>query len=275
MLEDTLRRAWTMVRIIVCVKQAIDVSQIKVDTATRRLITIDAPKKISDFDKNALEEAIRLKEKFGGEIVTVTVGPEDAKTTIREALAMGADKAYVISDPVFEGSDTLAISYILAEAVKKLGSFDLIMCGEASVDSFSAQVGPRLAERLNIPIITYVKKLTLEDDTVTVERNLEDSYETIKAKTPLLLTVTKELNEPRIPSLMAIMKASKKEVVVWKATDLNISKEKVGELGSAIRVVSVLAPKVERKKIVIKGETPTETAEKLAKALIQEGVIKR
>jgi len=264
-----------MVRIIVCVKQAIDVSQIKVDTATRRLITIDAPKKISDFDKNALEEAIRLKEKFGGEIVTVTVGPEDAKTTIREALAMGADKAYVISDPVFEGSDTLAISYILAEAVKKLGSFDLIMCGEASVDSFSAQVGPRLAERLNIPIITYVKKLTLEDDTVTVERNLEDSYETIKAKTPLLLTVTKELNEPRIPSLMAIMKASKKEVVVWKATDLNISKEKVGELGSAIRVVSVLAPKVERKKIVIKGETPTETAEKLAKALIQEGVIKR
>jgi len=264
-----------MVRILVCVKQALDVSQIKVDTATRRLITVDASKKISDFDKNALEEAVRLKEKLGGEVITVTVGPEDAKTTVREALAMGADKAYVISDPMFEGSDTLAISCILAEAVKKLVPFDLILCGEASIDSFSAQVGPRLAERLNLPIITYVKKLSLDGTIVTVERNLEDSYETIKAKTPALLTVTKELNEPRIPSLMAIMKASKKEVVVWNAADLNIPKEKVGEPGSAIKILSVLAPKVERKKIVIKGETPTETAEKLAKALIQEGVIKR
>jgi len=264
-----------MVRILVCVKQAIDVSQVKVDTATRRLITVDAPKKISDFDKNALEEAIRLKEKFEGEIITITVGLEDAKTTIREALAIGADKAYVISDPTFENSDTLAVSYILAEAVKKIGPFDLIFCGEASVDSFSAQVGPRLAERLNLPLVTYVKKLTLEQDVVTAERSLEDSHETIKAKTPALVTVTKELNEPRIPSLMAIMKAAKKEVILWKAADLNIPKEKVGEAGSAIKIVSVLAPKVERKKIVIKGETHTETAEKLAKALIQEGVIKR
>ncbi len=128
---------------------------------------------------------------------------------------------------------------------------------------------------MNLPIITYVKKLSLDGDTVTVERNLEDSYETIRAKTPVLLTVTKELNEPRIPSLMAIMKASKKEVIIWKAADLNINTEKVGESGSAIKIVSILAPKVERKKIVIKGETTTETAEKLAKALIQEGVIKR
>lgn len=264
-----------MVKILVCVKQAIDVSQVKVDTASHRLITVDAPKKISDFDKNALEEAIRLKEKFGGEVITLTVGPEDAKTTIREALAIGADKSYIVSDPMFEGSDTLATSFILAEAFKKLGPFDLILCGEASVDSFSAQVGPRLADRLNIPLIAYVKKLSLEGDVVVAERNLEDSYEIIKAKTPVLLTVTKELNEPRIPSLMSIMKAAKKEVVMWKASDLGISSEKVGEAGSAIKTLSVLAPKVERKKIVIKGETTAETAEKLAKALIQDGVIKR
>jgi len=264
-----------MVRIIVCVKQALDVSQIKVDAATRRLITVDASKKISDFDKNALEEAVRLKEKLGGEVLTLTVGPEDAKTIVREALAMGADKAYVVSDPMFEGGDTLATSYVLAEVVKKLGAFDLVLCGEASVDSFSAQVGPRLADRLGVPVVMYVKKLTLESDTVTVERNLEDSYETIRVKMPVLLTVTKELNEPRIPSLMSIMKASKKEVVLWKAADLGIVAEKVGEAGSAIRIVSVLAPKVERKKIVIKGETPAETAEKLAKALIQDGVVKQ
>ncbi len=264
-----------MVKILVCVKQAIDVSQIKIDTATRRLIAVDAPKKISDFDKNALEEAIRVKEKLGGEIITLTVGPEDAKTTVREALAMGADKSYVVTDPMFEGSDTLATSYILAEAVKKIGTFDLVLCGEASIDSFSAQIGPRLADRLNMPLITYVKKLNLEGDTITAERSLEDSHETIKAKTPALLTVTKELNEPRIPSLMAIMKASKKEIVMWNAADLGIAKEKVGESGSATKVLSILAPKVERKKVVIKGETPAETAEELAKALIQEGVIKR
>lgn len=264
-----------MVRILVCVKQAIDVSQLKADPATRRLITIDAPKKISNFDKNALEEAIRLKEKLGGEVLTLTVGPEDAKTTIREALAMGADKAYIISDPTFEESDTLATSHILAEAVKKIGQFDLIICGEASIDSFSAQIGPRLAERLDTPLVTYVKKLSLEGDAVTAERTLEDSEEKVKVKLPALVTVTKELNEPRIPTLMAIMKASKKEVIMWKTADLGIPQEKVGEKGSATKVTSVLAPKTERKKIAIKGESIVDTAEKLAKALFQEGVIKR
>jgi electron transfer flavoprotein beta subunit len=264
-----------MVRILVCVKQAIDVSQLKVDEATRRPITVDAPRKISDFDKNALEEAIRIKEKHGGEVFTVTVGPEDAKTTLREALAMGADKAYLISDKLFENSDTLATSYILAEAIKKIGDFDLILCGEASIDSFSAQVGPRLAERLGIPLITYARKLDLEGDVVRAERGLEDCSETLKARLPALVTVTREINEPRIPSLMAIMKASKKEIVMWKAADLNIPAEKVGEAGSAVQVLDVLAPKMERKKIIIKGETATEIAEKLAKELIQEGVIGR
>jgi len=264
-----------MVRVIVCVKQAIDVSQLKVDTATRKLITVDAPRKISDFDKNALEEAIRLKEKLGGEVLTLTLGPEDAKTTMREALAMGADKAYVISDPTLENSDTLATSHVLAEAVKKIGQFDLVLCGEASIDSFSAQVGPRLAERLNIPQVTYARRLSLEGDLLTAERSLEDAVETVKAKIPLLVTVTREINEPRIPSLMAIMKASKKEVVLWKAADLNLAREKIGEAGSAIKVLDVLAPKVERKKIVMKGENAAEVAEKLAKALIQEGVVGR
>jgi len=264
-----------MVRILVCVKQAVDVSQLKVDSTTRRLIIADAPKKISDFDKSALEEAIRIKEKLGGEVLTLTVGPEEAKTTLREALAMGADKAYLISDPIFENSDTLATSYILAEVVKKIGAFDLILCGEASIDSFSAQIGPRLAERLGIPLITYARKLSLEGDTVTAERSLEESSETVKAKMPVLITVTKEINEPRTPSYMAVMKAFKKEIVVWKAADLGIPSEKVGETGSAVQVLDVLAPKVERKKIVIKGETAAEIAEKLAKTLIQEGIVAR
>lgn len=264
-----------MPRIIVCVKQALDVTELKVDPATRRIITVDAPRKISDFDKNALEEAVRLKEKLGGEVIVVTVSPEDSTMTLREALAMGADKAYMISDPSFEKSDTLVTSHILFKAIKKLGEFDLIVCGEASVDSYSAQVGPRLAEKLGIPQITYVRKLSLDGDMVTAERSLEDCYETVRTKTPALVTVTGEINEPRIPSLMAIMKASKKEIIAWKAGDLSISQEKVGEKGSAIQITEVLAPKVERRKIVIKGETVEEIAEELARALIKEGVVGR
>jgi electron transfer flavoprotein beta subunit len=264
-----------VVKIIACIKQALDVTELKVDSATRQVITVGAPRKISDFDKNALEEAVRIKEKLGGEVIVVTVSPEDATMTLREALAMGADKAYMVSDPSFEKSDTLVTSHILSEAIKKIGEFDLILCGEASVDSYSAQVGPRLAERLGVPQITYVRKLSLDGNTVTAERSLEDCYETVRAKTPALVTVTAEINEPRIPSLMAIMKATKKEIVAWKAGDLGILQEKVGEKGSAIQVTEVLAPKVERRKIVIKGETVEEIAEELAKALIKEGVVGR
>jgi len=260
-------------RIIVCLKQAVDVSQLKVDLKTSQLLTASAPKKISDFDKNALEEAIRIKEKLGqAEIYTVTVSSEDAKAVLREALAIGADKAYFVNDPSFQDVDTSGTAYILTEAIKKIGEFDLILCGEASLDSFSGLVGSRLAELLNLPLITSVRKLTVEDNIVVAERTLEDAYETVKAKMPALITVTREINQPRIPSLMMIMKASKKEIGTWTATDLNIQKEKID---AKIEVIEVLAPKTERKKIMITGENKEEIAAKLAKALIQEGVVGR
>jgi len=260
-------------RIIVCLKQAVDVSQLKVDSATRQLMTVSAPRKMSDFDKNALEEAIKIKEKLGGaEICTVTVSSEDAKAVLREALAMGADRAYLVRDPGFEDIDTSGTAFILAEAIRKIGECSLILCGETSLDSFSGLVGPRLAELLNLPQMTSVRKITAEGDTVIVERTLEDAVETVKAKMPALVSVTREINQPRIPSLMMIMKASKKEIVAWTALDLNLEKD---ELASKIELVEVLAPKTERKKIRITGENPQEIADKLAKALIQEGVIGR
>lgn len=262
-----------MKRIIVCLKQAVDVSQLKVDPATRQLITAGAPKKISDFDKNALEEAIKIKEKLGGiEIFTLTVGSEDAKAVLREALAMGADKAYFVNDPSVEGIDTSGTAYILAQAVNKIGEFDLILGGEASLDSFSGLVGPRLSELLGLPIMTSVRKLSTEGEAVVAERALEDASETVKAKMPAAVTVTREINQPRIPSLMMIMKASKKEIVTWTLADIGVQKEKIA---SKIDVLEALAPRMERKKIIIKGETVQEIAEKLAKALIQEGVIGR
>jgi len=253
-------------------KQAVDVSQLKVDPATRQLVTAGAPRKMSDFDKNALEEAIRIKEKLGGEIITLTVSSEDAKAVLREGLALGADKAYWLNDPALQGTDTWGTAYVLAEMVKKIGEFELILCGDSSLDSFSGLVGPRLSEMLNVPQITSVGKVTVEGDAVIAERSLEDASETVKAKMPALISVTREINQPRIPSLMMIMKASKKEIVAWSLKDLNVTAEKIG---SRIEIISVLAPKMDRKKIKVTGESVQEIAEKLAKAIIQEGVIGR
>jgi electron transfer flavoprotein beta subunit len=260
-------------RVIVCLKQAVDVTQLKVDPATRQLITASTPRKMSDFDKNALEEAVRVKEKNAGvEVVTVTVTSEEAKTVLREALAMGADKAYVVFEPSLQDIDTLGTARVLAAAVKKIGEYDLVLCGESSLDSFSGLVGSRSGELLGLPQVTSVRKLSVEGDAVVGERTLEDSIETVKAKMPALVTVTREINQPRIPSLMMIMKASKKEIVTWTLADLGVDKEK---LASKIEVVEVLAPKTERKRIRITGENAAEIAGKLAKALIQEGVVKR
>jgi electron transfer flavoprotein beta subunit len=260
-------------RIIVCLKQAVDVSQLKVDLATRKLITAGAPRKISDFDKNALEEAIKIKERLGGiEIFTLTVSAEEAKAVLREALAMGADKAYLVNDTAIQGVDTSGTAYILAQAVKKIGEFDLILCGETSLDSFSGLVGSRLSELLHLPQITSARKLSVESEAVIAERALEDASETEKTKMPALVAVTREINQPRIPSLMMIMKASKKEIVNWTLADLDVQKEKITP---KIEVIEALAPKMERKKIIIKGETVQEIAEKLARALIQEGIVGR
>ena len=261
-----------MKRIVVCLKQAVDVSQLKVDPATRRLVTAGAPNKISDFDKNALEEAIRIKEKLGGEVLTLTVSAEDAKPVLREALAIGADKAYLVNDPGVQGLDTMGTAYILAEMIKKIADFDLILCGESSLDSFSGLVGSRLSEMLNLPQMTSVRKVTVESDTVVAERSLEDAGETVKAKMPALISVTREINQPRIPSLMMIMKASKKEIVSCTLKDLNVSTERIA---AKTEVIEVLAPKMERKRIKITGESVQEIADKLAKALIQEGVVGR
>jgi len=259
-----------MPRIIVCIKQAVDVTQIRADPATRRLITVDAPRKISDIDKNALEEAVRMKEKLGGEVTVVTMGEDGAKTALREALAIGADKAYHLNDSLFQNTDTRVTSLILGEAIKKLGQFDLVICGETTIDSFAGITSQRTAERLEVPLIMYARSLKLDGGIVTAERALEDRNETVRARTPVLVTVIKGINEPRIPSLMAIMKASKKEIIIWNAEALGLSKEK---LVSTLEITEVLAPKMERRKIMIKGENPADIANKLAKALIKDGVV--
>ena len=220
--------------IIVCIKQIYDLGQIVVDTATKHPITEGVARKISDFDKNALEEALRIKEKHGGTVLALIGGTKEAA---KEALAMGADEAVIYS----ADSDSLGTATILAEIIHKM-KYDLILCGEASIDEFSFQIGPRLAQALGIPVLTYAREMELKDNEVVVERNLENRYEVAKARLPALVTVTKEINEPRIPTLLQILGASKKKI-----TEISPAKQEAG-----IETVRVTAIEMKRKEVILK-----------------------
>jgi len=252
--------------IVVCAKQVVDVSEIKVDSNTKKPILAGVPQKISDIDKNAMEEAIKIKEKQGGKITVVTVGPPDAKEKIKELLAMGADEGILITPP--EKNDYFVVSNILAGAIKKLGQYDIVLCGEASIDLFSGQMGPRIAELLNIPQITYAQTVTVEKDKVVSERNLGDKAVTIESPFPILLTVTKEINEPRLPSLMQILAAANKPIQEWTAEDVAS-----GRLTPKITTVDIKGVPMERKNIIYQDDID-ESIGKLVESLAKEGVLR-
>lgn len=262
-----------MVNILVLAKQVYQSADLKVDRATKTLITRGVSKVISETDKNAIEEAVRVKEKHGGKIFVITMGSLDAKEALREALAMGADQAYLLTDPLFEGSDSHATANVLAAAVTKIIDYDLILCGAYSEDLFSFQVGPRLAEILNLAQITYATKVTLEETKVTVERDLENERQIVEGKLPCLISVTREINEPRLPTLMAIMSASKKPLTTWTAADLGLAEEELGFNGSLTEILRTTVTVGGRKRISFAGEAK-EIAPKLLKALVEEGVLK-
>lgn len=252
--------------IIVCAKQVIDVGEMKVDPMTKKPILQGVSQKISDIDKNAIEEAIKIKEKHGGKITAVTVGPADAKERIKELLAMGADEGVLVSHP--EKYDYHVISSLLAATIKKISDYDIILCGEASIDLFSGQVGPRLAGLLNIPQITYAQKVNAEKDKVTAERDMGDNMVTTESSYPVLITVTKEINEPRLPSLMQILGAANKPINEWSAESL-IS----GSLDPLIKTVDLKGVPMERKNIVYQNDID-ESIKKLVDSLAKEGVLR-
>jgi electron transfer flavoprotein beta subunit len=262
-----------MVNILVLVKQVFQTADLKVDRSSKAIVTQGVPRVISEVDKNALEEAVRIKEKHGGKITAITLGPPEAKEALREALAMGADEACLLTDPLFEGSDAHATANVLAAAVTKILQYDLVICGAYSEDLFAFQVGPRLAEMCNLPQITYAAKLSLENDRIIVERDLENERQVVEAKLPCLVSVVREINEPRLPTLMAIMAASKKPTNIWNAADLALGPEELGFNGSLIEVLRSTVTVSERKRILLQGEAK-EIAPKVAKSLVQEGVLK-
>lgn len=259
--------------IIVLAKQVFYTQYLRIDRVNKRIITEGVSRVVSESDKHAVEEAVRLKEKHGGKITVLTMGPPESKEALREAIAMGADEGYMLSGPEFENSDAHTTAVALAVAIKKIGQFGMILCGEASEDQYSFQVGPRIAERLNLPQVTYAVRVTLEDDKVVVDRNLEDCYETVESKLPVLISVSREINEPRLPTLMAIMAASKKPMTSWTAGDIGLDPGKIGHKSSLTEFVRSAVAAGERKRVMFKVE-PREAAERLAAALISEGVVK-
>ncbi len=262
-----------MPNIIVLAKQVFYTQDLRIDRTTKKLITEGVARVISEADKNAIEEAVRLKERHGGKITILTMGPAQAKEALREAIAMGADEGFMLTGSEFENSDAHATAIALSAAIRKIGQFDLVLCGETSEDQYSFQVGPRTAENLNLPQITYAVKVTLQDTKVVVDRNLEDCYETVESSLPVFITVSREINEPRLPTLMAIMAASKKPMISWSASDIGLKPSELGREGSLTEPLRSTVATGERKRIAIQGE-PAEAAEKLATALISEGVVK-
>jgi len=260
-------------RQIVLLKDIPDLSEIKVDSETRAPKVEGVKRRISDLDKRALEAAIRVKEAAGGEVVALSLGDEKTRTSMLEALAMGADSAYVVDDPAFRGLDANATSLVLAAALKKIGGFDLVLAGEMTLDSLGSQVGPRVAELLDLPQLTYAKEVSVAEGRVRAVVDLEDVDEVAEAGLPALVTVVREINEPRIPSLINIMKAKKKPLVVWAAPDLGLDAGAV-RAASHVKVLSVTAPKVERKQIRVEADSAEEAAAKLAQLLVGEGVVK-
>jgi electron transfer flavoprotein beta subunit len=259
--------------IIVCFKHVIDETELRIDRANNKINFEGAKTKISDDDKNAIEEAVRLKEKNGGTITAVCVGGADAKKSVKEALAMGCDKARLVSDPSLQDEDAVATAYVLSQAIKKIGKYDIVITSTGTTDSYTGIVGPALAEFLDLSQITFASKVVLSGNKATVDRLLEDGVETVEAELPVLVTVSREINQPRFPTLLQIMSAGKKELLEWNAATIGVVPSMVGKGGSKVEVTALNVPKSSRKRIIFEGK-PEESAKQLAEALVKEGVVK-
>ncbi|MEA2084119.1 MAG: electron transfer flavoprotein subunit beta/FixA family protein [Thermodesulfobacteriota bacterium] len=254
-------------KIIVCVKQVPDTKDIRLDPETNTLAREGVESIMNPFDRHALEEAVRLREQHGGTVTVMSMGPPQAEDVLREAVSCGADEMVLVSDRAFAGADTWATSYTLAMAAKKIGMGDVVLCGKQAIDGDTAQVGPGLAQRLNIPYVTYVKKIVgYSDGTMRLQRMMDDGYDEVEVDLPALFTVVKEINEPRIPSLKGKIKAKKLSVTVLTAEEIGADPDRLGLKGSNTQVVRVFAPKFKGERSMLTG-TVEEQVDQLVEKL--------
>ena len=261
-------------KIIVCAKQVPDTNVIKINPKTGTLIRDGVPSILNPDDANALEEALKIKDKHPDTHITVvTMGPPQAYDLLFECIAMGADEGILISDRAVGGSDTWATSNTLDAAIKKIGEFDLILAGRQAIDGDTAQVGPQIAEKLHLPQVTYVEEFNIDDNMkdITVKRQLEDGYEIIKIQTPCMLTAIKELNTPRYMSMKGIF--GEKKMTTWNAKDIEVDLNTVGLEASPTNVFRSFTPAPKGKGVILEGDTEKEVADKLLVNLKAKHVI--
>jgi electron transfer flavoprotein beta subunit len=254
--------------IIVCIKQVPETTDIKINPQTNTLIREGTASIINPYDMYAIEEAVRIKERIKTEaahkVTVITMGPPQAEQALREAISLGCDEAVLISDRAFAGSDTWATSYTLAKAILKIGNFDLIICGKQAMDGDTAQVGPGIAVQLNIPQVTYVKKIEqISKNVAKVERMTEVGYEVIEAPLPCVFTVVKEINEPRMPSLKGKMRAKTAKVFTWTSKDIQADAQRIGLAGSPTQVIKIFSPPPRQGSQILEGSTE-EVVDKLS-----------
>lgn len=259
---------------IVCIKQVPATSEIKWDPKTGTLMREGAEGVLNLTDKHALEAALQLKEKHGGHSTALLMGPPQAEEALREALSMGIDRAILLSDKAFAGADTLSTAYTLSLAAKKIGSYDLILCGKESSDGMTAQVGPQVADFLNLPQLTCATEITIQDASVRIKQKIEDGFRILEAPLPAVITVEREINRPRIPTMDTIMEAYRsKEVTVWSAGDLEGDPGLLGLGGSPTQSRAVYTRKVKKGEVTMLDGEPDEVAGKLIEALQLKALI--
>jgi len=239
--------------IIICIKQVPDTAEVRINPETNTLIREGVPSIINPYDMHAIEAGLQIKEKTGGKVTVITMGPPQAESALRDAISMGVDQGVLLTDRAFAGSDTWATSYTLAKAVEKLGA-DMVICGKQAIDGDTAQVGPEMAEFLNIPHIAYVRRIeAIEADSIRVQRLMDEGYDIVESSLPVLLTIVKEINEPRLPSLKGKMAAKKAEIRKWSFSDLGADAEKIGLKGSPTQVKNIFAPEAKKDRKMLEG----------------------
>jgi electron transfer flavoprotein beta subunit len=255
------------VKIVVCIKQVPDTAEVRINPETNTLIRDGVPSIINPYDMHAIEGGLQIREKTGGSVTAITMGPPQAEASLREAVSMGVDDAALISDRAFAGSDTWATAYTLSKAIELLGA-DIIICGKQAIDGDTAQVGPEIAEFLGIPHVAYVRKIDdVRDGAIVVQRLMDDGFDVIESSLPVLLTVVRELNVPRLPSLKGKMAAKKTEIRKLTAVDIGAEEGNLGLKGSPTQVRNIFAPEAKKDRKMLSG-TADENLEILVKELV-------
>jgi electron transfer flavoprotein beta subunit len=262
------------VNIVVCIKQVPGTTQVKINPETGTLIRDGVEAVVNPFDEYAIEEALKIKDRVGGVVKVITMGPPQADVALRSAIAMGADEGYLVTDRAFAGSDTWATSYTLSRAIMALGKVDLIICGKQAIDGDTAQVGPGVAEMLNVPYIAWVRKVEdISETSIRVERLMEEGYDVVEMPLPGLITVVKEINTPRMASLRGKMKAKTAQITILTAASMPVDPAKLGLKGSPTQVFRSFVPERKTGGEKISGEIPV-LVEKITSTIIDLGVIK-